>query len=105
MRWTSILALAAALTLAAAGAATTAAADPTFQRPPPAKGFSYPECYCTNRGVKVEMGRLTCIRVGGSEFTARCGMSLNNPTWRKVRDGCEDGLSRTAPGSEFLEQG
>lgn len=86
-------------------AATAAAADPTFKPPPPAKGFSYPECYCTNRGVRVQMGGLTCIRVGEGEFTARCGMSLNNPTWRKVKEGCEDGLSQAAPGSEFLQPG
>ncbi|MGG7566405.1 hypothetical protein ACQ5SO_09620 [Rhodovulum sp. DZ06] len=59
--------------------------------PPPAEGHSYPDCYCTNRGARVEMGALSCLRVGGEEFTARCGMSLNNPAWRRVRDGCDPG--------------
>ncbi len=57
--------------------------------PPPAKkGFAYPDCYCTNRGERVEKGDLACLRVDGREFTARCGMSQNNPVWRKVEDGC-----------------
>ena len=68
--------------------AGSAAADPIFQRPPAAKGYSYPECYCTNRGERVEMGELACIRIGSNAFTARCGMSQNSPTWRKVEDGC-----------------
>ena len=57
-------------------------------RPPAAPGFSYPDCYCTNRGERVEMGELACIRIGATAYTARCAMSLNNPTWRKVEDGC-----------------
>ena len=34
------------------------------------------------------MGGRTCIRIGSVEYTAVCGMSLNNPAWRKVEDGC-----------------
>lgn len=68
-----------------------AAAGPNWTPPPPARGYSYPDCYCTNRGERVEMGQTACIRVGSSEYTAVCGMSLNNPAWRKVQDGCAPG--------------
>ena len=83
--------------------AGAAAADPTFNRPPAAKGYAYPECYCTNRGERVEMGQTACIRIGSTAFTARCGMSQNSPTWRKLEDGCPppDGLSLAPAG--FLE--
>ena len=83
--------LAAALLCAAAAGAQS---DYHRSRPAPKEGFSYPDCYCTNRGERVELGELSCLRVGGQRFTARCDMSLNNPTWRRVRDGCApDGLS------------
>ncbi|WP_299925089.1 hypothetical protein [uncultured Pelagimonas sp.] len=46
-------------------------------------------CFCINRdGEKVELGQLACLRVGGKSFMARCSMSLNLLTWRKVSDGC-----------------
>lgn len=58
--------------------------------PPPAKeGFSYPDCFCTDTdGQRVEKGDTACLRVGGDEFLARCGMSQNNPAWRKVQEDC-----------------
>ncbi len=79
--------LSAALLLAALTPATHAAAE--VWTPPPAKeGYSYPECYCTNRGQKVPMGGLSCLTVGQRTFLARCSMSINNPIWREVQDGC-----------------
>jgi hypothetical protein len=86
-----------------------AAFDYHRDRPAPGEGFAYPECYCTNRGARVEIGETACLRVGGRRFTALCAMSLNNPAWREVEDGCPpDGLSaapeagpanpRSAPG-------
>lgn len=85
--------LIALLTLLA-GAAAGQTYDYHRDRPAPREGFSYPECYCTNRGERVELGETACLRVGGRSFTARCDMSLNNPTWRRVEDGCPpDGLS------------
>jgi hypothetical protein len=66
---------------------------PAWSQPPAAEGFSYPDCYCTNRGARVEMGALSCLTVGSRSFTARCDMSLNNPTWREVKDGCDPGPS------------
>jgi hypothetical protein len=72
--------------------------------PPKAKeGHSYPDCYCTNRGQRVEMGKMSCLRIGSQEFTARCGMSLNNPAWRDMTPGCTQPMSQAEPGSEFLE--
>lgn len=47
------------------------------------------ECFCTDRsGARVEMGESVCLTVDGKSFTAQCQMSLNNPMWRKVSDGC-----------------
>ncbi len=83
---------AAAALLAALVSAQTRAEGWT---PPPAKdGYSYPECYCTNRGLKVPMGALTCLTVGRRMFLARCAMSLNNPIWREVQDGCPSSRAR-----------
>lgn len=47
------------------------------------------DCYCTDStGGRVELGELICLFVDGKSFMARCEMSLNNPMWRKVSDGC-----------------
>jgi hypothetical protein len=78
----------------------------TWTRPPAAEGFSYPECYCTNRGVRVELGQTSCLSVGSRTFTARCAMSLNNPTWREEKNGCDPGPSvRLRQGNGRLRQG
>jgi hypothetical protein len=66
---------------------------PAWTRPPAAEGFSYPDCFCTNRGERVEMGQSACLQIGSEWFTARCAMSLNNPTWRREKDGCAPGPS------------
>ncbi len=63
-------------------AATPAFSDATI-------GGKTVECYCTDtNGARVEMGEMTCLRVDGRMFMARCDMSLNVPIWRKVSDGC-----------------
>ncbi|WP_101066149.1 hypothetical protein [Roseovarius salinarum] len=47
------------------------------------------DCYCTDRsGDRVELGEVICLRVDGRMFMAQCQMSLNNPMWRKISDGC-----------------
>ena len=46
-------------------------------------------CYCTDtQGDRVELGEIICLHVDGRTFTAQCQMSLNNPMWRKISDGC-----------------
>ena len=93
-----------ALIIALALLATSASADPAFKPPKPKEGHAYPECYCTNRGVRVPIGQKSCLRIGSQEFTARCGMSLNNPAWRDMEEGCDDQpLSFTPAPSEFFE--
>lgn len=73
---------------AAAQDARAAQSAPAWVRPPAKDGFAYPDCYCTNRGERVELGRTACLSIGSQRFTARCEMSLNNPTWRKTEDDC-----------------
>ena len=60
----------------------------TFEPLPAKDGYSYPESYCSNRGHRVEIGDLSCLRVDGRVFLARCGMSLNVPVWRTIQDSC-----------------
>lgn len=46
-------------------------------------------CACINRdGQEVPLGEIACLTVGGKSFLARCAMSLNVLTWRRVQDGC-----------------
>lgn len=66
----------------------TPAGSQTFEPLPAKEGYSYPESYCSNRGHRVEMGELSCLRVDGRAFLARCGMSLNVPVWRTIQDSC-----------------
>lgn len=48
----------------------------------------WPECYCSNRGTRVEIGELACLSVSGKTFLALCDMSLNNPAWRDTGKAC-----------------
>ncbi|WP_371418155.1 hypothetical protein [Roseivivax sp. THAF30] len=52
-------------------------------------------CYCTDsEGDRVELGEVICLSVDGRDFLAQCQMSLNNPMWREIREGClSSGLS------------
>ncbi|MEZ5823516.1 MAG: hypothetical protein R3C97_01855 [Geminicoccaceae bacterium] len=52
-------------------------------------GPVYPDCYCTNRGERVEIGDSACLDINGRKFAAICYMSQNTPAWRKISDGCE----------------
>lgn len=58
-----------------------------------------PEDYCTDRnGDRVDLGGLTCIAAGCvPPYLARCEMSLNNPIWRKVQEGCPAVSSEPVP--------
>lgn len=56
------------------------------------------ECYCTDRnGDRVELGQMICLHVDGKSFMAQCQMSLNNPMWRKISDGCLSSSLRQMP--------
>lgn len=47
------------------------------------------DCYCTDStGGRVELGEMICLHVDGRSFMAQCQMSLNNPMWREIGDGC-----------------
>ncbi|MDX5592620.1 hypothetical protein [Pseudovibrio sp. SPO723] len=73
--------------------ASTAPATAEIFRPPPAKeGYSYPECYCTNRGQRIEIGEHTCLRIGKKQIWALCDMSLNSPILRHLHEGCPTAL-------------
>lgn len=104
MKKIAILASAAALAGLIAG---PAAADPTtpksvtpkytpvqgspggYNPPKPKKGFRYPDCFCTDSdGKRIELGKTTCLRIGSEQVLARCGMSQNNPAWRRIQSGC-----------------
>ena len=62
-----------------------------FVPPKPKDGFRYPDCFCTDStGARVEIGRTTCLKIGSQRILAKCGMSLNNPTWRHLQKGCPD---------------
>lgn len=84
-------------------AASAAGQDYLQSRPKAKEGFAYPTLYCVNRGVRVEVGELSCIRTnccptkGCDVFTARCGLSTNVTTWRRVREGCDPALSLGDP--------
>lgn len=56
-----------------------------------------PDCYCTDKtGARVELGTMVCLQVGGRDFIARCEMSLNNPMWREIRQGCLSSQNQTS---------
>lgn len=60
-----------------------------YNPPKPKEGFRYPDCFCTDsQGKRIELGKTTCLQIGSSQVMARCAMSLNNPTWRRLSDGC-----------------
>lgn len=62
------------------------------------------DCYCTDSGgARVELGDMICLHVDGRMFLARCEMSLNNPMWREVREGCS--LSELPSSSPALDNG
>lgn len=63
-------------------AATPVLADTTV-------GGKTVDCYCTDSaGGRVELGEMICLHVDGRSFLAQCQMSLNNPMWREVSEGC-----------------
>lgn len=53
---------------------------------PPLPGVEY---FCQDaNGTRYDLGQIICISVSCQTWTARCDMSQNNTTWRKISDGC-----------------
>ena len=48
------------------------------------------DCYCTNRGQRVEIGEKSCLSINGKLFEAQCYMSENTPGWRRLGEGCRE---------------
>lgn len=45
-------------------------------------------CKCRNRGVMFELGEISCLRVDGGFYLARCEMKLNVSSWTRIQNGC-----------------
>ena len=72
--------------------AAAPAAEAQSARPMP--GVEY---FCTGaNGERYELGEVICITASCQSWMARCDMSLNNPMWRKVSEGC--------PGASILDR-
>ena len=77
------------LTIGPGPTAAQSIPNPNYSPLPPKEGFSYPDCYCTDSlGQRVELGQMACLIIGSRQVLARCGMSVNNPTWREQSEGC-----------------
>lgn len=57
------------------------------------------DCQCRANGRQFEQGQLVCLKLPGGTQLARCGMELNNSSWKKVQDGCPSAAAHTAGGS------
>lgn len=77
-------------------AALVVFAGPAFADGPEHKSFAdlYPalpgvEYYCKDaNGTRFELGQVICVSASCQTWMAKCDMSQNNPTWRKISDGC-----------------
>ena len=77
------------LTVGPGPAAAQSIPNPNYSPLPPKEAFRYPGCYCPDDlGQRVELGRMARLIVGTRRVLARCGMSVNNPTWREQSEGC-----------------
>lgn len=91
MPFTKTIAIACLIAVPALAVAdqTERAAATQFTPPPAKKGYAYPDCFCTDsNGQRIELGQAACLTIGTRSVTARCSMSLNNPTWRTEHEGC-----------------
>ena len=72
------------------------AAGPAFADETGTKSFSelYPalpgvDHFCLDpNGIRYEIGQTICVTASCQTWTAKCDLSLNNTTWRKMFDGC-----------------
>jgi hypothetical protein len=56
-------------------------------------------CQCRANGREFQQGQLACLKLPGGTQLARCGMELNNSSWKKVQDGCPSAAADTTSGS------
>lgn len=62
---------------------------------PPMPGVEY---YCMDaHGKRHELGDTICVSAQCTTWIARCETVLNNPTWRKLSDGCPAVALATGP--------
>lgn len=57
------------------------------------------DCQCRANGRQFQQGQLACLKLPDGTQLARCGMELNNSSWKKVQDGCPSAAAHTAGGS------
>jgi hypothetical protein len=77
------------------GLAPAEEAPAPFTGYPPMEGVDY---YCNDRdGIRHELGEVICVTAGCDSWTARCDMSLNSPTWRRIGDGCPGASLQLSP--------
>ena len=99
MKKLALIAIAAGVTLLPATHGLADQAKPQFTPaqmngnqfipPKPKDGFRYPDCFCTDsEGKRIELGQMTCLKIGSQQVLARCAMSVINPTWRHISQGC-----------------
>ncbi len=48
------------------------------------------DCLCAANGLRYEQGETTCIRLSSGSYLARCEKVLNNSSWTKISDDCQD---------------
>jgi hypothetical protein len=56
----------------------------------PALSVVHADCMCAANGTRYEMGETTCIRLSSGSYLARCEKVLNNSSWKKISDSCQD---------------
>ena len=57
----------------------------------PAVAPADPDCRCRDPdGESRELGTVTCVRIGRTDYRVRCEMSTNTPYWRRLDEsgGC-----------------
>lgn len=55
------------------------------------------DCECRANGRQFQQGQLVCLKLPDGAQLARCGMELNNSSWKKVQDGCPSAAAPVDP--------
>ncbi|HTV67035.1 MAG TPA: hypothetical protein VMF90_00720 [Rhizobiaceae bacterium] len=48
------------------------------------------DCKCRANGRVFSHGQVVCLKLPTGTQLARCGMVLNNSSWKKIQDGCPE---------------